>query len=50
MAFAYLLLISAVVISLQKKRRWTYLILAIDFILLVWIFLQHITIQLSLNL
>ncbi len=50
MALAYLLLIATVLLSLKKKRGWMYVVFWFDFVLIVWIFLHHITVHLGLNL
>jgi len=50
MAIAYLLLIIAVLLSLKKKMSWVYSILWIDFLLILWVFVRHMTLDLGLNL
>jgi len=50
MALAYLLLLVTVLLSLKGKMGWVYSIFWVDFVLILWIFIRHMTVNLGLNL
>ncbi|MBX9922686.1 MAG: hypothetical protein K2Y01_01115 [Rhabdochlamydiaceae bacterium] len=50
MALAYLFLMLTIGLSFIRNRLWMYLLLWVDFVLVLWLFIHHMTIQLNLNL